>query len=325
MRTTRWSLLGQAVADGLYLVIDISGGPSAATYPVGYLDTLPAGGWTDEYKTTKLVLRRIPAGTFTMGSPEGELGASTDEAQHQVTLTRDFYIGVFEMTQQQWELVVGDRPSYFYNTSYYQTRPVEKISYYRVRENPLPVGDYNYRGSAISPNWPQSNQVHADSFMGRLRAKTGMATFDLPTEAQWEHACRAGTTTALNSGRNLTATDICPNMAEVGRYWFNGGQDFYYVEDPSAGTARVGSYPPNAWGLYDMHGNVGEYCLDWYGAYPGNVQDPPGAASGTTRVVRGGSYGDDAGACRSAARFGFYTPDYHGIANVGFRVATSPP
>ncbi|MBM4027405.1 MAG: hypothetical protein FJ280_18660, partial [Planctomycetes bacterium] len=128
-----------------YLVIDLSAGPSATSYPVSYLSSVPSGGWSDVYKTTKLVMRRIPAGTFTMGSPSGELGRYDNETQHQVTLSKDFYIGVFEVTQKQWERVMGTWPSYFNNTSYRDSRPVEQVSYYDIRENPA--------NSAISPNW----------------------------------------------------------------------------------------------------------------------------------------------------------------------------
>ncbi len=186
-------IVGAALGADVYMVIDLSGGTGASSYPVTYLSSVPAGGWADTYKTTKLVLRKIPAGTFTMGSPTGELGRQSDEIQHTVTLTKAFYIGVFEVTQRQWELVMGNRPSYFNNSAYYATRPVEQVSYNDVRENPA--------NSAISPNWPASSQVHPDSFMGKLRSKTGFATFDLPTESQWEYACRAGTVTALNAAR----------------------------------------------------------------------------------------------------------------------------
>jgi len=298
-----------------YLVIDLSAGPSATSYPVSYLSSVPSGGWSDVYKTTKLVMRRIPAGTFTMGSPTSELGRYSDETQHQVTLTKDFYIGVFEVTQKQWERVMGTWPSYFNNTSYRDSRPVEQVSYYDIRENPA--------NSAISPNWPASAQVHADSFMGKLRAKTGLTTLDLPTESQWERACRAGTGTALNSGYNLTSTSSDPRMSEVGRYWYNGGSGYTQNGNTSVATAKVGSYLPNAWGLYDMHGNVWEWCLDWYGTYPGTVADPAGAASGSCRVERGGGWGGGAWGCRSANRISDW-PDYR-IIGIGFRLSRTLP
>ncbi|MEI6607603.1 MAG: SUMF1/EgtB/PvdO family nonheme iron enzyme, partial [Verrucomicrobiota bacterium] len=310
-----WLLLlatGFAYAADTYLVVDLSGGKDATNYPVSYLDAVPSGGWTDTYKTDKLVLRKIPATTgYTMGSPAGELGRQSDETQHEVTLTKDFYMGVFEVTQRQWELVMGNRPSYFTNAAYYATRPVENVSYYDIRENPA--------NSAISPHWPATNAVHANSFMGTLRAKTGLAAFDLPTESQWEYACRAGTITALNSGSNLTGTTTCPNMAAVGRYWDNGGSGYSQSCAPSAGTATAGSYLPNAWGLYDMHGNVCEFCLDWYGTYSGTVSDPGGAASGSYRVMRGGCLYYAPHQCRSASRSNHlpFTRSF----NFGFRIA----
>jgi formylglycine-generating enzyme required for sulfatase activity/pimeloyl-ACP methyl ester carboxylesterase len=274
---------------GDYLIINVSGGPTASSYPLTNLTFLP-NPIPEEYKTTKIVLRRIPAGTFTMGSPSDELGWSTNETQHSVTLTQDVYVGVFEVTQRQWELVMGNRPAYFSSGSWEQ-RPVEQVSYNDIR------------GSSAGTGWPAGNGVDAASFLGRLRARTGH-TFDLPTEAQWEYACRAGTTSALNNGTNLQSTGSDPNMDLLGRYWYNGGSN--YSSDPiSGGSAVVGSYLPNQWGLYDMHGNVWEWCLDWYQSALGTsaVSDPVGASSGSIRVFRGGNWHYNAWFCRSALRF----------------------
>lgn len=304
---------------GEYMVIDVSGGPEAESYPATYYRTLadvPGGPNSDAYKTTNILMRLISKGGYTMGSPTSELGRDSDETQHQVTLTKDFYIGVFEVTQKQWERVMGAWPSYFNNATYRDARPVEQVSYYDIRENPA--------NSAIDPHWPQSSQVHADSFMGKLRAKTGLATLDLPTESQWEYACRAGTGTALNSGYNLISTGSDPRMSEVGRYWYNGGSGYTRNGDTSVGTAKVGSYLPNQWGLYDMHGNMEEWCLDWDGTYPGTVTDPAGAASGSYRVLRGGSwYSNRARRCRSAYRN--YNCPSRRAYSYGFRLSRTLP
>lgn len=299
----------------LYLVVDLSAGADAASYPVSCLADVPAGGWTDEYKTTKLVLRRIEAGSFTMGSPAGEVGRYDDyEAQHEVSLTKAFWIGVYELTQRQWELVMGNKPSYFSNASYYAARPVEQVSYNDIR------------GSSSGAQWPASNAVDASSFMGRLRARTGLE-FDLPTEAQWEYACRAGTTTALNSGKNLTDTESDANMDEVGRYLYNGGSGFSSSCTTANGTAKVGSYLPNAWGLYDMHGNVYEWCLDWWQSSLGTsaVTDPKGASSGSYRVERGGGWYYAAQDCRSAIRCSIYCAPSGRSSYLGFRPVSILP
>ena len=294
-----------------YLVVDLSGGSTATNYPVSYLAAPPGGTWTDEYKGSNLVLRLILPGTYTMGCETNELGyySGYDAMPHAVTISEPFYIGVFEVTQKQWFNVMGVS-----NTS---------SSSYRGNYRPACYVSYNtIRGATLGANWPAHNQVDATSFLGVLRTKAGL-TFDLPTEAQWEYACRAGTTTALNSGKDLTGTGTCPNMAEVGRYSGNqsdgkGGYTSYHT--------TVGSYLPNAWGLYDMHGNVWEWCLDWYQSRSSlgsaAATDPVGAASGSYRLVRGGGYGIDARNCRSAVR------NYNGPSDdnidYGFRLVALP-
>jgi formylglycine-generating enzyme required for sulfatase activity len=152
--------------------------------------------------------------------------------------------------------------------------------------------------------------------------------FNLPTEAQWEYACRAGIATALNSDKNLTDKNTCPRMAEVGRYAWNGGNQGYAApaSDTAWGTAKVGSYLPNQWGLYDMHGNVIEWCLDWFvDGYPEeSVTDPEGAERGTYRVCRGGAWTKDAHYCRSAQR-SYFGPTNSGSNFYGFRIAMMAP
>jgi len=294
---------------GDYLSIDLSDGPFAASYPVSYYKTLadvPGGVNSDAYKTTRLLMRRIPKGTFTMGSPANEIGRSNNETQHKVTLTQDFFIGVFEVTQRQWERVMSYWPSFFNNVSCRDTRPVEQLSYNAIR------------GVSTGSNWPASGSVDATSFMGRLRARTGKA-FDLPTEAQWEYACRAGTSTALNSGKNLASPSSDDSVAVVGRYYFNRGKEYTQEGSTSVGSAKVGSYKPNPWGLYDMHGNVWEWCLDWYKNYSGTVSDPTGAAEDEYRIGRGGGWNRDASQSRAAYR-SLYTPDNF-FNDIGLRVA----
>jgi formylglycine-generating enzyme required for sulfatase activity len=224
-----------------------------------------------------------------MGSHEDEQGRTAQEIQHKVTLSKAFYIGVFEVTQQQWKLVMGSNPSKFKKNS--DLSPVEQVGYVDIR------------GSGDGANWPATNSVDATSFMGKLRSRTGKV-FDLPTEAQWEYACRAGTTGAYFGKGDL-------------------GDMAWYKDNTSGNAQSVGQKKANAWGLYDMHGNVWEWCLDWYGPYPGTVTDPLGAAAGSNRVIRGGGWNNDADSCRLACR-GFHVP-YYRHTNGGFRAGSTLP
>ena len=272
------------VTPNLYYVIDLSAGPDAVNYPVTTLSSEPDGGvWPDEYKTTKLVLRKIEPGTFMMGG-----SVST-------TISQPFYIGVFEVTQKQYSLVMGSNPSNYKG----DMRPVEYVSYNAIR------------GSSAGAGWPASSLVDGTSFLGKLRAKTGLDTFDLPTEAQWEYACRAGTTSTYNNGGNTEG-----DLGTLGRYSGN-------TSDGRGGYSQhttVGSYAPNAWGLYDMHGNVYEWCLDWYGTLAGGT-DPKGATSGSDRVLRGGCWNFGASYCTSSDRY--YISPSRDIYNYGFRLCCS--
>ena len=251
-----------------YCVINLSGGPDATRWSVSYLSAVPSSGWTDGYKTTKLVLRRIPAGTFIMGNDQ------TNES-HRVTLTKPFYMGVFEVTQKQWKLVMGSSPSSSYGRG--DAYPAYYVSYNDIR------------GSSSGARWPASAAVDASSFLGRLRAKTGL-DFDLPTEAQWEYACRAGTATTY--------------------YWGDAmdGAYAWYYNNSGRTTHPVGTRLPNAWGLYDMSGNVWEWCRDWYGTLAYGA-DPVGSGSGLNRVLRGGSRDINSGTCASSCRGGIAPSD----------------
>ena len=274
-----------------FLVVDLSAGADAESYPVSWLDDEPEGGWTKEYKTTKLVLRRIEPGTFMMGN---------SYRYRKVTLTKVFYIGVFEMTQGQYELITGENPSRYRGAD----RPMENTTQARLR------------GADKGAAWPESYEIDEDSFFGKFRAKTSL-TFDLPTEAQWEYACRAGTTTDLNSGKNLNEQ----NLREVGRFRYNADDGKSRYKEHAA----VGSYLPNNWGLYDMHGNIFELCLDWYKPIldSDEVIDPKGQKDekmGNYRVARGGGWLCAAEDCCSYTRWGI-TPDLKGITAYGFRAA----
>ncbi|MBR5901859.1 formylglycine-generating enzyme family protein [bacterium] len=264
---------------GAYLVLDLK------DWSVCYLEEAPKGGWDEKYKSEKLVLRFVPAGTFLMGSPEEELGRLESEKLHEVTLTKDYYVGIFPVTQKQYELIAGADIAYFKGG----LRPAECVSYDMIR------------GKSLGGQWPLNHDVDEDSFLGKLRAKSGLE-FDLPTEAQWEYACRAETVTALNDGTDLDDTDCCPSLDQLGRYYGNMKEGKGGFKE---GHTSVGTYLPNKWGVYDMHGNVWEWCLDRCSDFlkdQGKVTDPVGSVCGPMRVFRGGSWVNYAEDCRSANR-----------------------
>ncbi len=295
---------------GLYLAVDLSDGAAASNYPVAFYDSaaaVPGGVGCDLYRTSRLLLRRLPPGVFAMGSPAGELGRGADETPRRTCLSDGGYMGVYEVTQEQWRRVMGTSPSAFSDAPGSGARPVESVSYSDIR------------GAGSGAAWPQSAAADDASFIGRLRDRTGISAFDLPTEAQWEYACRAGTATAVNTGRELTAADSDSAMSEAARY--GRTDDSSPVTDPA--TATAGCYAPNAWGLYDMHGNVAEWCRDWYGPYDGACTNPVGVSVGTARVSRGGYWGSSASGCRSAARHSA-SPE-SADASTGFRLMRALP
>ena len=250
----------------------------------------------------------IPAGTFMMGSPSDELGRDNDESQHQVTLSKGFYVQTTEVTVGQWRTFIQETDfrtdaetkggawiwtgkKWEKKAGYYWDNP----GFSQGEDNPVTCLSWN----------------DVQEFIRWLSRKEGK-TYRLPTEAEWEHACRAGSTTAFSSG-GITELKCGhdPNLDAMGWYCGNSGKK----------THPVAQKNPNAWGLYDMHGNVWEWCQDWYEQnYPsGQVTDPKGPSSGKYRVFRGGGWDHFARYCRSADRHWDY-PDFR-FLDIGFRVA----
>lgn len=279
------------------------------------LDQSPDGGDISNniYKTSRIVLKRIPAAgvPFFMGSHPSETGhrnASSDttggELLHQTVLSSDFYLAVYETTQAQYTKMYAT-PSKFYFMKDGACRPAENMCVNYVR------GENSYwPGDSLSDGY---GSVSEECFLGSLRKHAGgTVLFDLPTEAQWEFACRAGTQTGLYTGEDITAVDVSPNIESIARYKGNNNDGDTIQEQGNvtvgtdSATALVGSYKPNGFGLYDMIGNVQELCLDWKGDYAGDAMDPVGPvndAEDARGVCRGGSYVFTAAYNRSAARY----------------------
>ncbi len=238
-----------------------------------------------------LVLVKIPAGTFQMGSPAEERGRGAGETPHQVTLTRDYYLGKYEVTQAQFQAVMGD--------------PIQRCGGGLVggSDHPVTCVPWEY--------------IHSwDGFLVRLNQLLGTTRFRLPTEAEWERAARGGSTTRFSFGNAIAGDDACGDNAEASPYvWWcwNSGKT----------PQPVGEKAPNPYGLHDMHGNVAEWVEDWEGPYPATPQvDPTGPPEGTKRVLRGGSSPRNLSFERSASR---YANNPRGSSDSdGFRVAWSP-
>ncbi len=288
--TNNWQFMTNLtpLSSSPYLVVDASTATSPRYYRA-FSQQVPTN-----VMTTNMVW--IAPGTFVMGSPTSEALRLSDETQHTVTLTHGFYMGKYAVTQGEYLGLIGSNPSYWTGDL---NRPVETVSWFDAT---------NYCGQLT-----QQEQA-----AGRL---PGGWAYRLPTEAEWEYACRAGTTTAFHYGNALRN-----GMANFYTYYeYDAGVGSIITNTTGIGylgrTTAVGSYQPNAWGLYDMHGNVYEYCRDWYGPYPtGSVSDPQGPASGSIRVLRGGGWRTHGKDCRSASRYGLAYIN----KDIGFRVVLAP-
>ena len=235
------------------------------------------------YRGARQALRWIPPGEFTMGSPQSEPQRGDDETQHRVVLTHGFWLAETTCTQALWQAVMGNNPSQFQGAD----RPVDSVSWDDVQD-----------------------------FLARLNGITPELALRLPTEAEWEYACRAGTTTPFWFGAQITPEQVNYD----GNYPYAGGRRGVSRRE----TVPVYALPCNAWGLYQMHGNVWEWCQDWYGRYvaaPADAPavDPSGAAEGLFRVLRGGCWFGGGRFARSALRLAILPGDR--FADCGFRLA----
>ena len=275
---------------------DVSFSPIRRRYFVSS-NAVPGGVQNRMYKTEYLLLRKIHAAgvVWRMGSPESEYDrTAARELPHKVSLTRDYYIGVYEITQSQFSRLYGSNPSQHKGDEYPDSDvyPVGKIGWSLMR------------GSPDTYTWPgNGHSVDDAKYIGLLRGRSGIESFDIPTEAQWEYACRAGTGTAYGNG-GLNDKDArwgatpCEAMA-----WYTDNCETNGVKR----VHPVGEKEPNAWNLYDMHGNASEWCLDWLADVNEAVTNavsynPGGPETGSQKVLRGGGYSSNRIVCRSACR-----------------------
>lgn len=290
-------------------------------------DALPEGGvQADIYKTDYMVFRKIPAAgvTWRYGSPSLELGRQWYEPCRVVSLSHDYYMAVYPCTQKQYWNIMFLRPSYFNNEDDWQTRPVDSVSVSHIRGFDQVTGaiyKWPFDGHNVYPNC----DPNYPSFMQGLRSRAGVDRFefDLPSCAQWEYACRAGCGNALYNGHDMEDGTTSQYLNELGRYAGNGGFINGTEVPPQNctaehGTAKVGSYAPNAWGLYDMLGNVLEWCLNVFNDDPRVADIETTLAEGDQRCIRGGCWSSPASVCRAAQFEG--CDRWYANQNIGFRV-----
>ena len=326
-----------------YLVMNLGQGESGwqeydKTKPITieYFDDAPSGGFnTATYRKFKIAFRRCRAGTYWMGSPETEDGRGENEKRHLVTLTNDFYLAILPLTgSHAWCLASqgGDHAWYGWENTFCHLSPI-----------------VTYRGLSTDAKWSSDSSVSETSFIGKIRNRmptTGIGlpagyVIDLPTEAQWEYACRAGTTSAFNNGEEPDYYDVydvsgtyypsatpvpgyksCHTLDKLGRYCGNGG---VWQQNKAPENQFGGKFAANAWGFYDMHGLYSEICLDTY------VQDlgaehqiePSNRGTSGLQVVRGGGWLTSASSCRSACRSSYDLQWSHSNA-YGVRLAIVP-
>ena len=279
-----------------YMVIDLSVSGSRSYYLDE--DALPLGIEDDYYRKDALVMRKIPAAgvKWRMGSPGTEKGRYASlEGTHYVTLSDDYYMGVFPVTRWQYARIMGTSVASI--AADRQCQVMTRLSWNKIRYN-----NDNTTTGLNGGTWPVDRTVRTDSPIGMLRTKTGIESFDLPTMAQWEFACRAGTSSALYTGHELSVSDPSlsvsdPELDEIA----------WYCGNTADCPPRVGVKKPNGWGLYDMYGSTYEWCLDWYHtSWQENEDDPVGPDSTTEtplqRYLGSSAYNCQPKYCRSAYR-----------------------
>ena len=253
------------------------------------------------YKQIRVVFRWIKSGGFQMGSPidEAEREPWAKETQHQVILTKGFWLAETTVTQAFWQAVMGNNPSHFSDSGDYLDRPVEQVSW-----------DDAQQFIKALRSLLQAPKLQPPEF---LAEKNNPLQLRLPFEAEWEYACRAGTETAFSFGENITSEQVNFN----GSYPYNNAEKGEYREE----TVKVASLLCNDWGLCEMHGNVWEWCEDYYQRDLGSssITNPIGAKAGSERVIRGGSWYYDGRYVRSAMRFNDSPGNRNG--NIGLRLA----